>query len=169
MFEQLYAPWRESFVLGHKKDDECIFCAPETRRDVRGLILHRGRRAYVVLNRYPYNPGHLMIVPYRHLARLEDLRRNERGEIMDLLALSCRMLHEVERPAGLNIGLNLGRVAGAGIDGHLHVHIVPRWLGDSNFMPVSFDTRVISIDLRAITRRLRAAFRRATSAKRPRR
>jgi ATP adenylyltransferase len=169
MVDQLYAPWRESFVLGHKDDDECIFCAPESRRHVRELILHRARRAFIVLNRYPYNSGHLMVVPYRHAARLEELRVVERNEIMTLVTLACRVLAEVQKPAGLNVGLNLGRAAGAGIDGHLHVHIVPRWPGDTNFMPALFETRIISVDLKNVGRRLRAAFRRAASAPRMRR
>jgi len=160
MVERLYAPWRESFILGHKDDDACVFCGPESRPRVRELILHRGRHAFVVLNRYPYNSGHLMVVPYRHVARLEELRSAERNEIMALLAISSRVLTEVQKPAGLNVGMNLGRAAGAGIDGHLHVHVVPRWVGDTNFLPALFDTRIISVDLKKVCRRLRAAFRR---------
>ena len=162
MIERLYAPWREEFILG-PRDDECIFCSLDKRRHVRELILHRGKRAYVVLNRFPYNSGHLMVVPFRHVACLEDLHGAERNELMELTALASSVLKDVQKPSGLNVGMNLGRAAGAGIDGHLHIHLVPRWEGDTNFLPALFDTRVISVDLRTICRRLRAGFRRATA------
>ena len=161
MKEILYAPWRQEFILGSKKkpeDDICIFCDPDSHKDVRELIVHRGKTAYVVMNRYPYNSGHLLVIPFRHLSELHDLKRAERIELMDLLALSSDVLNDVKAPAGLNIGVNLGRAAGAGIVGHLHVHLVPRWVGDTNFMPALFETRIISVDLRAIHRKLKAAF-----------
>lgn len=161
MKDTLYAPWRQEFVLGSKKksdDDSCIFCNPDTHKDVRELIVHRGKTAYVVMNRYPYNSGHLLVIPFRHVAELHDLKRAERIEIMDLVALSGQVLADVKKPAGLNIGMNLGRAAGAGVLGHLHVHLVPRWIGDTNFMPSLFETRIISVDLRAIHRKLKAAF-----------
>ena len=159
MTERLYAPWREEFILG-PREEGCIFCDPDRRRHVRELILHRGRHAYVVLNRFPYNSGHLMIVPFRHVARLEDLRAAERNEIMSLITLSTRVIAEVQEPGGLNVGMNLGRAAGAGIDDHLHVHVVPRWVGDTNFMPALSATRVISVGLQRVRRQLRAGFRR---------
>ncbi|MBI3872650.1 MAG: HIT domain-containing protein [candidate division Zixibacteria bacterium] len=179
MTDRLYAPWREDFVLGAKKKarrgariqegEECIFCDPQSRRHVRELLLHEGRRAYVVLNRYPYNSGHLMVVPFRHVGRLQDLNAAERSEIMALVALSEEVLTAVQQPAALNVGLNLGRAAGAGIDGHLHVHLVPRWVGDTNFMPALFDTRIISVDLKKVRRRLRVAFQQASSKPKRRR
>lgn len=168
MTNHLYAPWRQEFILDAKrqaKDEGCIFCEPETRKHVRELILHRGRTAFVVLNRYPYNAGHLMVVPYRHVAQLPALKNTERREIMDLVALASEILAELQNPAGINVGMNLGRAAGAGIDGHLHVHLVPRWVGDNNFLPVLFDTRVISVDLRAMHRKLKAAFAKHTKKK----
>jgi len=158
MTERLYAPWRQEFILGAKADEGCIFCDPDARKNVRELILHRGKTAYVVMNRYPYNSGHLMVIPFRHVAQLHDLKPAERRELMDFVALSSEVLTEVQKPAGMNVGMNLGRAAGAGIDGHLHVHLVPRWVGDTNFMPALFETRIISVDLRAVYRRLKAAF-----------
>lgn len=161
MTDRLYAPWRQEFILGTKNtaDDEgCIFCDPHSHKHVRELILHRGKTAYVLMNRYPYNAGHLLVIPYRHVAQLHDLKGSERKEIMDLVALSSDVLTEVQKPAGMNIGMNLGRAAGAGIDGHLHVHILPRWVGDSNFLPALFETRIISVDLKAVHRKLKATF-----------
>ncbi len=159
MTDFLYAPWREEFILG-PKEQGCIFCASETHRAIRDLILYRGKRAFVVLNRYPYNSGHLMIVPNRHVANLEDLSGSERNEIMALIALSSRVLNETLKPEGMNLGMNLGRAGGAGIAGHLHVHLVPRWVGDTNFMPALFKTRVVSVSLPNVCRKLKAAFRR---------
>jgi ATP adenylyltransferase len=160
----LYTPWREEFVLG-PREKECIFCKPEKRRHVRELILHRGKRAFVVLNRYPYNTGHLMVVPYRHIALLEDLKPAEQNEMMALLTLSSRVMNERLQPAGMNVGMNLGRAGGAGIEGHLHIHLVPRWLGDTNFMPVAFETRVLSVGLDTVRKRLKAGFDAAVRAK----
>lgn len=163
--DMLYTPWREEFVLG-PRDQECIFCEPEKRKHVRELILHRGKRAFVVLNRYPYNTGHLMVVPYRHIAQLDDLKPAERNEIMTLIVLSSQVMNERLQPAGMNVGMNLGQAGGAGIEGHLHVHLVPRWVGDTNFMPVAFETRILSIGLNTVRKRLKAGFDAALKAKR---
>ncbi|MBI5866747.1 MAG: HIT domain-containing protein [candidate division Zixibacteria bacterium] len=160
MTDMLYAPWREEFILG-PKEEGCIFCQPGKRKGVREFILHKSRRAFVVMNRYPYNSGHLMVVPNRHLAQLEELSSAERNELMSLVALSSRVLNETIKPEGLNLGMNLGRAAGAGIAGHLHIHLVPRWVGDTNFMPVLFDTRVVSVDTIKLCRKLKAAFRKS--------
>lgn len=153
----LYTPWREEFVLG-PREDECIFCEPDKRKHVRDLMLYRGKRAFVVLNRYPYNTGHLMVVPYRHIAVLDDLKQAEANEIMSLITLSSRIMNERLQPAGMNVGMNIGSAGGAGIEGHLHVHLVPRWVGDTNFMPVAFDTRVLSVGLNTVRKRLKAGF-----------
>ncbi len=158
--DQLYAPWREEFILGPKAD-ECIFCEPEKRTGIRELILHRAERCYILLNRYPYNSGHLMVIPCRHVARLEELDDAERNELMGLAALSSRVMTDTLKPDGINMGMNLGRAAGAGIDGHLHAHLVPRWVGDTNFMPALFGTRIASVDLEKVCEQLRAAFRKA--------
>jgi len=166
MTDLLYAPWREEFILG-PKEEGCIFCDPESRKGVREFVLHRGRRAFVVLNRFPYNSGHLMIVPNRHVADLEKLTKSERDEVMSLIALSSKVLNQTIRPEGLNLGMNLGRAGGAGIAGHLHVHLVPRWVGDTNFMPTLFNTRVVSVDLITLGKRLKVAFRKLGREKRP--
>jgi ATP adenylyltransferase len=160
MTDLLYAPWREEFILG-PKEEGCIFCNPGSRKGVREFILHTGRKAFVVLNRFPYNSGHLMIVPNRHIADLEGLSKSERDEIMSLIALSSKVLNQTIKPEGLNLGMNLGRAGGAGIAGHLHVHLVPRWVGDTNFMPTLFNTRVVSVDLIALCRKLKSAFRKS--------
>ncbi len=160
MDELLYAPWREEFILG-PKEEGCIFCDPHARKGIREFVLHRGKRAYVVLNRYPYNSGHLLIVPNRHVAHLEELSGPERNELMSLIALSSRVLNETIKPEGLNLGMNLGRAGGAGIVGHLHVHIVPRWVGDTNFLPAIFKTRIVSVNLVTLCKRLKTAFRKA--------
>ena len=164
MSELLNAPWREEFVLGPKPDG-CIFCDPHKRRGVRELILHQGERVFVVLNRYPYNSGHIMVIPYRHVPRLDQLKVAERNDLMAMVALSSRIINDVLKPAGLNIGMNLGPAGGAGVEGHLHMHLVPRWVGDSNFMAVVSDTRVTSVGLGSMRRKLRPAFAKATRRK----
>jgi len=163
MPDAIYAPWREAFILG-PKSDKCIFCDPASRKGVRELILFEGKRAFVVMNRYPYNSGHLMVVPYRHVANLEDLRTAERNELMALVATSSRVLNQTIHPAGLNVGMNIGRAGGAGVEGHLHVHLVPRWIGDNNFMATVSDTRVMSVGLGSIKRKLKPAFARETAS-----
>jgi ATP adenylyltransferase len=137
----------------------CIFCqASESGRDE--LVLVRGRLAYVILNLYPYNNGHLMVVPRRHVATLHATTADERGELMDLTRHAEMALAEAYQPQGINIGLNLGRPAGAGIVDHLHIHVVPRWSGDTNFMSVIGETRVLPEDLAATKGRLQPIFER---------
>src|SRR3989338_9071948 len=132
----LWAPWRMEFIAG-KREPGCIFCTRiKRRRDRSDLILARGRKAFVILNKYPYNNGHLMVVPKRHTSKLERLTDEERLEMMELVAKSQRVLEKAIRPQGFNVGLNIGRAAGAGILGHLHFHVLPRWNGDTNFVPV---------------------------------
>lgn len=155
--DYLYAPWREEYILGSKAG-ECIFCEVETRAGISELILHRGVGCFILLNRYPYNSGHLMVIPYRHVARLEALEEAERNELMALAALASQVMTDLLKPNGINMGMNLGRAAGAGIDGHLHAHLVPRWVGDTNFMPAIFGTRIASVDLEKVCQRLRTAF-----------
>jgi ATP adenylyltransferase len=137
----------------------CIFCKKPKEPDGDGnLILHRGAASFVILNAFPYNPGHVMVSPYRHVGRFADLSRDERLEVMDLLALAHDVIEETMRPHGANVGVNLGRAAGAGIVGHLHVHLVPRWNGDTNFMPVIGQTKVVPEGLAQTYRKLREAF-----------
>jgi ATP adenylyltransferase len=142
-----------------EKDDGCVFCTMLAKaEDEKNLILHRGRAAFVVMNLFPYNTGHLMVVPVRHTGDFGSLSADEHHELDELLARAQQALHECLNPHGYNIGMNLGRASGAGIADHLHYHIVPRWTGDSNFMSVVSDTKVISESLVDTWRRLKAAF-----------
>jgi ATP adenylyltransferase len=141
--KKIWAPWRVEYIRS-EKTKECIFCQkPAENKDSQNHILFRGKTSFVILNNYPYNPGHLMVAPFRHLASLDDLTDEELFEHFDLVRKSARAIKEAYKPEGFNIGMNLGRVAGAGVEGHVHTHIVPRWNGDTNFMPVLSDTRVL--------------------------
>jgi ATP adenylyltransferase len=142
--EKLWAPWRMEYI-SQTKPKGCIFCVkPAENRDKENLIIKRGENCFIILNFYPYNNGHLMIVPYRHLADLSDLTAEEKMEMMDLMGRSADILKKALKAEGINIGMNMGRTAGAGIDDHLHFHMVPRWNGDTNFMPIVGHTKVIS-------------------------
>ena len=141
--EHMWAPWRMEFILTEKPSD-CILCQKPAENDDEGnLILHRGRLNFVILNKFPYNPGHLMVAPYRHIATLEDMTDDELMDHFSIVRRCTTVVRAVFEPAGFNIGINLGKIAGAGIDSHAHTHIVPRWSGDTNFMPVVADTRVL--------------------------
>jgi len=147
--ENLWAPWRIEYILG-KKPKGCIFCdKPAESRDEENLILYRGRYNFIIMNAFPYNNGHMMVVPYRHTATLAGWHPEEQQEMMELADLGVELLRESMRPDGFNLGINMGSVAGAGVADHIHLHIVPRWNGDTNFMPVLSNTRVISEALRA--------------------
>jgi ATP adenylyltransferase len=145
---RIWAPWRLEYVKDASNDieAECIFCAkpgegPE--RDAENLIVHRGERCFVILNKFPYTNGHLMVAPYEHLASLPGLDAETVAEIMALAQRAMGVLEETYSPHGYNVGFNQGRVAGAGVEHHIHMHVVPRWGGDTNFMPVLADTRVM--------------------------
>lgn len=141
--KRLWAPWRLAYVTA-PRNAGCVFCdAPASGDDRAALIVHRGHLAYLVLNRYPYSSGHTLVVPYRHVARPEDLSGDEAQAVMVLVGTAVRALERALAPDGFNVGMNLGRAAGAGIDDHLHVHVVPRWTGDTNFMPVLGDVKVL--------------------------
>jgi len=157
LMEKLFSPWRLRYITsGRKRDRGCVFCrAVRGRRDRDNLVLFRGRLSYVILNKYPYNNGHLMIVPYAHVPSLRDATPDTLQEMMALAVRSEAALQAVYHPTGINLGMNLGRSAGAGIEGHLHLHLVPRWDGDTNFMSVVHGTRVIPESLQATYRRLR--------------
>jgi ATP adenylyltransferase len=142
--EKLWAPWRMEYIL-QEKPAGCIFCdKPQQQQDRDNLILYRSASSFIIMNFYPYNNGHLLVAPYRHIADLNMLTGVEQGEIMTLLGRATQVLQTCMKPQGFNIGINLGRMAGAGIDDHLHFHIVPRWEGDTNFMPVTGHTKVHS-------------------------
>lgn len=158
--EQLHAPWRIEYILAPKpaSDGESLFThIAQAGDDVANHVLVRERTCYAVLNTYPYNGGHLMVVPYRQTADLNDLGGDE---LKDLMVLTRRCIHALTRamrPEGFNVGMNLGRVAGAGVVEHLHIHIVPRWTGDTNFMPILAGTSVVPEALKDVAARLRAA------------
>lgn len=153
--DNLWAPWRLEYVAGDKPSDGCVLCAKQHQDDQDALIVARGELVYVMLNLYPYNNGHLMVVPYRHVAQLEQLTRAESEEAQRMLERGIIALREALGPGGFNVGLNLGEAAGAGIASHLHWHLVPRWQGDTNFMPVLADVRVMPEHISKTWRSLR--------------
>ncbi|MDQ7849612.1 MAG: HIT domain-containing protein, partial [Armatimonadota bacterium] len=153
----LWAPWRSGYVMG-PREEGCFLCAAPAAGDDRGRrIVHRSRRVYVILNSFPYNSGHVMVAPLRHVARPQDLDEEERLDLMDTLVLVMQALQAALQPEGFNVGLNLGRAAGAGVEQHLHLHVVPRWVGDTNFMPVLADTKVLPEHLDVTYEKLRQA------------
>ena len=162
--DRLYTPWRNDYIKGASGEktghgEACVFCALAAREDDdETFILHRARRNYVVLNVYPYTSGHLMVVPFEHTADFAALAKETSDEMMDLAKRAQAILQEVYRPHGFNLGLNLGHAAGAGVTDHLHLHLLPRWSGDSNFMTTVAETRVLPEDLRTTYDKLRRQF-----------
>jgi len=142
--EQIWAPWRMKYILMDKSKG-CFLCEnPKQNDDAANYILYRGSENFVIMNVYPYNPGHLMVAPYRHVASLEEMTREELHEHSEIVNRSLKVLRQAFNPQGFNIGVNIGKVAGVGLEGHVHTHIVPRWQGDTNFMPVISDTKIMS-------------------------
>ncbi|MDR2975094.1 MAG: HIT domain-containing protein [Propionibacteriaceae bacterium] len=143
--ERLWTPHRMAYIDSHQQAEEpgCPFCVSPGKSDEDGLIVHRGEHAFVVLNLFPYNPGHLLVCPYRHVADYTELTEEEVGEVADLTRAAMRVVRVVSSPGGFNIGMNQGAVAGAGVAAHLHQHIVPRWAGDANFFPIIAQTKSI--------------------------
>lgn len=140
----MWAPWRADYVLT-KKPGGCIFCdLPKEDRDRENLILYRGKSAFVIMNRFPYNNGHLMVAPFRHEESIEDLTPEERAHLMELANSTLRSLKRAMLPEGFNLGINIGGVSGAGYGGHVHMHVVPRWAGDAGFMTVLGEINVVS-------------------------
>ncbi|MFN3966221.1 MAG: HIT family protein [Endomicrobiia bacterium] len=155
--ERIFAPWRMKFITG-KKEKGCLFCKKlRSKNDSKNLVLYRGKTAFILLNLYPYSNGHIMVAPKKHKGDFSQLTDEEKLELFNLVELSTKILKKVYKPKGFNIGINLGKVAGAGVPGHLHVHIVPRWLGDTNFMPVCSETKVICESLKSTYKKLRTA------------
>ena len=156
--KQLWTPWRIDYILG-PKPDECVFCVPsDESEDEERLILWRGRECFVIINKYPYNNGHIMVCPYRHVMALEDLTPEESAEIMTTLQKCSAILKDHFRCEGINVGLNQGQAAGAGVREHLHFHLVPRWNGDSSFMAVMDEVRTIPQYLNDTWKGLRPRF-----------
>ncbi|MEA2493459.1 MAG: adenylyltransferase [Thermoleophilaceae bacterium] len=156
--ERLWAPWRLEYIRGPKAE-ECIFCrAVESDEDESNFVVHRGELAFVMLNAYPYNNGHVMVAPYAHEPAIDALDDATTLEMMQLVKRSMAALREVYRPEGFNIGINQGAAAGAGIEEHVHQHVVPRWGGDTNFMPVIGDVRVLPQSLSDSWKELRSVF-----------
>jgi ATP adenylyltransferase len=157
--ERLWAPWRLEYVQNADKQDGCFLCrAAEDGDDEANLVVHRGTRAFVVLNKFPYSSGHLLVAPYRHRVDFGDLDDDEALEIHRLAAQGLDALKAVYDPEGFNLGWNIGRIAGAGVPDHSHLHVVPRWAGDTNFMPVLGDVKVIPEHLSATRARLAEAW-----------
>lgn len=161
--KNLWSPWRSKYIESLKDEQSkgnCIFCEASHKEisDSQNLLVRKSKNSLVVLNLYPYNNGHLMIVPKRHLGSIEELTAEESHELMDELILAEKVLQKVYSPQGFNIGANLGRAGGAGIEEHIHFHIVPRWNGDTNFMPVVGEVKVISQDLAETKQKLLNAY-----------
>ena len=159
--QRIWAPWRLPYVKDASKDSEaeCIFCVkPAADDDEANLIVHRGERCFVILNLFPYTNGHLMIAPYEHLATLPELDPETTAEMMALAKRAMVVLEEKYNPHGFNAGINQGRVAGAGYEGHIHLHVVPRWAGDTNYMPVLADTRIMPQSLEQSYKALKGEF-----------
>lgn len=156
--EQLWSPWRMPYIQGHRVEG-CVFCTAPTLDDgPQNLIVYRGKRAFVIVNRYPYTTGHLMAVPYDHVPTLELLEPETRAEMMELVVRCINVLRRVYYPQGFNIGINIGEPAGAGIAEHIHMHVVPRWTGDTNFMSALGQTRVLPELLEDTYKRVRSVF-----------
>jgi ATP adenylyltransferase len=157
--DYLWSPWRYRYVTSATGDEPCIFCAAGAATDdCASLVAFRGRECFVILNRFPYTSGHLMVVPYAHLATLESLPEGAALEMMRLIREAEAHLRSLYRPEGLNVGINIGKAAGAGIAQHIHAHILPRWTADSNFMTTVGETRVVPEDLEETYRKVAGAF-----------
>lgn len=156
--KQMWAPWRSEYITSDKAN-ECIFCTATSKGPKDGLVIFNGALSLVMLNKYPYNNGHLMISPVRHVSKLEELTPEESIDLFRLLRHSSATLTDVFKPEGFNIGMNVGKAAGAGVDGHIHIHVVPRWDGDTNFMPILSDVKVVSEHIEKTYTKLKPYFK----------
>ena len=158
--ERIWSPWRMSYIkASNAKGSGCVFChALEQEDGPENLIVHRGEQAFVILNRYPYTSGHLMVLPNKHVSRLDEVDAKTRGEMTELVNQATKVLEKVYAPEGFNLGANLGSAAGAGIEEHLHLHVVPRWVGDTNFMSTVGETRVLPEELTESWKQISAAW-----------
>lgn len=166
--KRLYSPWRSEYIQTfkeRKKSKGCLFCTiAKDNNDAKNLIVWRGQKCFVVINRFPYNSGHIMIVPYKHAKDFSKLTDSELSEIMITAKKCFKAFKEVNNPQGFNFGLNIGSVAGAGIAGHIHFHIVPRWDGDTNFMPVLASIKIISEDINKCFKQFREALKKSSKS-----
>ena len=164
--ERMYAPWRSEYTVKTVRSknpdatkDECVFCTISAdKKDAENFIIKRGKYNFILLNRFPYNAGHVLVIPYAHTADLDQLPKATRTELMELLCQTSIVLKKALNAEGINVGLNQGKAAGAGIPSHLHFHSLPRWMGDTNFLPVLADTKQISFDLNTIYKQLKKAY-----------
>lgn len=157
--DYLWSPWRYRYVSQASLSDACIFCQKSAeQRDEENFVLHRGKHCFVILNIYPYSSGHLMVAPYAHVANLAGVPPEAMAEMMELARRGEHALQQSYRPDGMNLGMNLGQAAGAGVAGHVHMHLLPRWFADSNFMTVIGETRVMPEDLSATFQKLKPFF-----------
>ena len=155
----LWSPWRYEYVSTAAEQESCVFCVgDETARDAQKLILHRGERSFVILNLFPYTAGHLMVTPFAHIGTLTGVDRATLDEMTGFSRRAVEVLEEVYRPEGFNLGMNLGKCAGAGVRDHIHYHVVPRWCGDTNFMTVTGETRLLPEDIRSTYEKLKPLF-----------
>jgi ATP adenylyltransferase len=157
--KHIWSPWRMEYIENHGKEGGCVFCRALTMEDgAENLIVHRGSRSFVILNRYPYTSGHVMVVPMRHQPSLVDLQAAERSEMMELTSRATAVLHRLYGTEAFNVGMNIGDAAGAGIREHVHIHVVPRWVGDTNFMSTLAETRVLPESLADTWTRIHEGF-----------
>ena len=161
--EHLWSPWRLAYITGAGQSTVCVFCAAQTDPEAEPLVLFRGRTCFVILNLFPYNNGHLLVIPNRHVATLGSAEPEERRELIELSATAEIALTEAYAPHGLNMGINVGKPAGAGVLDHVHMHVVPRWNGDTNFMTIVGETRVLPETLPETAAKLRPIFQRLTA------
>jgi ATP adenylyltransferase len=158
--DYLWTPWRYAYVAAAQRTDGCIFCvAPKENDDEKMLIVHRGRHCFVILNAFPYTPGHVLVVPYAHLDELQKLPAEAASEMMALSQRMETVLRELYKPDGINLGMNIGKAAGAGIAGHIHMHVLPRWVADSNFVSVIGETRILPETLDVTWKRMTEAMK----------
>lgn len=154
--DKLWAPWRSKYIY-LRNHPKCIFCSKQKGRpDKKTYLLERSKHSFSLLNLYPYNNGHVMVAPFRHVKSLDALTKNELADMMELVRKTVKTIDKKLKPHGYNIGINIGKVAGAGFAGHIHVHIVPRWTGDTNFMPITANTKIVSDSLLTMQRLLKS-------------
>ncbi len=155
----LWSPWRMTYIENHDKEEGCVFCNAQAKEDsAENLIAFRGEHAFVILNRYPYTSGHLMVIPFLHKPNLEELDSATRAEMIELTSRCTTALKNIYNPQGFNVGANIGEAAGAGVKEHVHIHIVPRWKGDTNFMSTVGETRVLPEELESTYNRVKSEF-----------